>query len=167
MKTIYAVLVGFFAVLASSSIVSGQTTSGKGIWSATISTQGGQERICVTALLPVKQVPITSRTEPNCGVYVFQTTERWLESFAAPRSPEGALVTGFRFNGWIEDGKAKIFVWALVNDKNSGYGSVEEEKLTPQLVESLLVKPGKTVVLGSFRKYGVKPMTMSVSAHFD
>jgi hypothetical protein len=159
MKTILAFVFTTLVVGASSLTAVGQTSS----WSATISSQGNHESLCSAALPSIKPLLMNSRTAPNCGIYVFQTAERWSDSNTAPRAPKGELVTGFRFSGWVENGKAKIFVWALLNREDAQYAKVQDQQLTQQLVDTLVMTPGRTVVIAAFKRYGVKPVEVSVS----
>jgi hypothetical protein len=63
----------------------------------------------------------------------------------------------------VENGKAKIFVWVLLNREDAQYAQVQEQQLTEQLVDTLVMKPGTTVVIHAFKRYGVKPVEVSVS----
>jgi hypothetical protein len=159
MKTIRAFVFTTLVVGASSLTAVAQTSS----WSATISSQANHESLCSAALPSIKPLVMNSRTAPNCGIYVFQTADRWSDSKTTPRSSKGKLVTGFRFSGWVENGKAKIFVWVLLNREDAQYAQVQEQQLTEQLVDTLVMKPGTTVVIHAFKRYGVKPVEVSVS----
>src|SRR5260370_41357400 len=92
----------------------------------------------------LRNQPLVSgaKRAPNCGVYVFQIAERWSDPKVPPRAPKGGLVSEFIFNGWMEHGKAKVIVWALVNDKDATDASTDEKKLTGQLVGTFLIEPG-------------------------
>src|SRR5437763_45892 len=125
MRSILAAVFTMFLVTAFAATTVGQKTSQTSSWSASISSQANHESLCSAALPSVKPLPISSRTGPNCGIYVFQTTDGWSDPKNAPRSPKGELVTGFRFNGWIENGKANMFVWAMLNREDAQYAQIQ------------------------------------------
>ena len=54
-------------------------------------------------------------------------------------------------------------VWALVNDKDATSASTDEKKLTGQLVETYLLEPGKSAVINELRRYGAKPVEISIA----
>jgi len=62
----------------------------------------------------------------------------------------------------MEHGKAKVMVWALVNDKDAKDASTDEKKLTGQLVDTFLIQPGKSAVINRLRQYGAKPVEISI-----
>ena len=88
--------------------------------------------MCSVGLPVSKPSVLGASSGPNCGIYVFEMTERWLDPKVPPCAPNGGLVSGFIFNGWMENGKAKVMVWALVNAKDATFASTDEKKLTGQ-----------------------------------
>lgn len=82
-------------------------------WLLSVAALPGPKPICRTELQPSKPADVGANTSPNCGISVGQITERWVDSKLPPRTPKGELVSGFRFHGWMENGKAKVTVWAL------------------------------------------------------
>lgn len=100
---------------------------------------------------------------PNCGIYVAQLSRRWMDSKQPPRAPSGELVSGFRFAGWMEGRKAKVIVWALLNDKGAEYAATDEKKLQGQLIETYLIEPGEKLRLKDMERYGVKPVDLVIS----
>jgi hypothetical protein len=81
----------------------------------------------------------------------------------APCSPNGELVSGFKFAGWMEGGKAKVIVWALLNNKDAEFATTDEEKLQGQLIDAYLIDPGEKLKLKDMERYGVKPVDLVIS----
>ena len=104
-----------------------------------------------------------ANTAPNCGIYVAQITKRWSDSKVSPRTAKGELVSGFRFNGWMENGKAKGMVWALVNPGTSTHASTDEKELTGELVDTFLIERGATKIINELLQYGTRPIELSVA----
>jgi hypothetical protein len=163
MKMILAFLLTALVVPSMLSSVQNQKGVGPSGWSANVRSELKHEGMC-SAGLPLNKPSIRSvSTAPNCGIYVAQLTERWADPKVTPRAPTGGLVSGFRFSGWMENGKAKVMVWALVNDKDSTSASYDEKKLTGQLVDTFLIEPGSSVVIDELRQYGAKPIELSIT----
>ncbi len=141
---------------------SGQNPGEQSGWSANVFSQAGHEAMASVGLLRNEPSVLGANSAPNCGIYVFQITERWSDPKTPPRAPNGGLVSGFIFNGWMEHGKAKVMVWALVNDKDAKDASTDEKKLTGQLVDTFLIQPGKSAVINRLRQYGAKPVEISI-----
>jgi hypothetical protein len=141
---------------------SGQNRGQQSGWSANVFSQPGHEAMASVGLLRGEPSVLGANSAPNCGIYVFQITERWSDPKTPPRAPNGGLVSGFIFNGWMEHGKAKVMVWALVNDMDARDASTDEKRLTGQLVDSFLIQPGKSVVISKLRQYGAKPVEISI-----
>ena len=163
MKIILAFTLTALVVPATLSSVQNQKTAVQSGWSANVRSQPNHEGMCSTALPHNKPSILSVSTGPNCGIYVAQLTERWADPKVTPRAPTGGLVSGFRFNGWMENGKAKVMVWALVNDKDSTSASYDEKKLTGQLVDAFLIEPGSSVVINKLRQYGANPIELSIA----
>jgi hypothetical protein len=148
------------AVLSSGQSLKGGDQSG---WSANIFSQPGHEAMASVGLLRNQPLVSGAKVAPNCGVYVSQITERWSDPKIPPRRANGGLVSEFIFNGWMEHGKARVIVWALVNDKDATDASTDETKLTGQLVGTFLIEPGKSLVINEMRQYGAKPVEISIA----
>lgn len=84
-------------------------------------------------------------------------------SKVSPRTAKGELVSGFRFNGWMEIPKAKVMVWGFVNNKASTYASYDEKELAEELVDTFLIEPGATRLINELGQYGAKPIELSVA----
>jgi hypothetical protein len=160
MKMILAFLV---TVLLVPALSSGQNPAEQSGWSANVFSQPGHEAMASVGLLRNEPSVLRANSAPNCGIYAFQITERWSDPKTPPRAPNGGLVSEFIFNGWMEHGKAKVMVWALVNDKDATYASTDEKKLTGQLVDTYLIQPGKSAVINELRRYGAKPVEISIA----
>jgi hypothetical protein len=160
MKMILAFLLTVLLVPAVLS--SGQNPGEQSGWSANVFSQPGHAAMASVGLLRNEPSVLGANSAPNCGIYVFQITERWADPKTPPRAPNGGLVSGFILNGWMEHGKAKVLVWALVNDKHAKDASTDEKKLTGQLVDTFLIQPGKSIVINKLRQYGAKPVEISI-----
>jgi hypothetical protein len=163
MKMILAFLLTALVVPGSLSSVQTQKSAKQSGWSANVFSQPGHEAMASVGLLRNQPLLSGAKSAPNCGIYVFQITERWSDSKIPPRAPDGGLVSEFIFNGWMEHGKAKVMVWALVNDKDATDASTDEKKLTGHLVDTLLIEPGKSVVIDELRQYGAKPVEILIA----
>jgi hypothetical protein len=161
MKTILAFL--FTALLVPAVLSSGQKPAEQSGWSANVFSRPGHEAMASVGLPLNQPWVVGAKSAPNCGIYVFQITERWSDPKTPPRAPNGGLVSEFIFNGWMVHGKAKVMVWALVNDKDATSASTDEKKLTGQLVETYLLEPGKSAVINELRRYGAKPVEISIA----
>ena len=163
MKMILAFLLTVLVVPSMLSSVQSQKSAEPSGWSANVRSEPKHEGMCSTGLPLSKPSGLSAGTAPNCGIYVAEIAERWADPKVTPRAPTGGLVSGFRFNGWMENGKAKVMVWALVNDKDSTSASFDEKKLTGQLVDTFLIEPGSSVVINELRQYGAKPIELSIT----
>jgi hypothetical protein len=163
MKMILAFVLTALVVPASLSSVKTQKSAEQSGWSANVFSQPGHEVMASVGLLRTQPLVSAAKSGPNCGVYVFQITERWLDPKIPPRAPNGGLVSEFIFKGWMEHGKAKVIVWALVNDKDATDASTDEKKLTGQPVDTLLIEPGKSVMVNGLLQYGAKPVEVSIA----
>ncbi|MGZ8892713.1 MAG: hypothetical protein ACXW1R_07270 [Halobacteriota archaeon] len=163
MKMILAFLL--MALLVPSILTSAQSQKsvGQSGWSANVRSEPKHEGLCSVGLPLDRPSMLGVTTAPNCGIYVAGLTERWADPKVPPSAQTGGLVSGFRFNGWMENGKAKVMVWALVNDKDSMSASYDEKKLTGQLVDTFLLEPGGSVVVNELRRYGAKPIELSIT----
>ena len=163
MKMILAFLLTVLVVPSMLSTVQNQKSAEQSGWSANVRSEPKHEGMCSTGLPANKPSILSVSTAPNCGIYVAQLTERWADPKVTPRAPTGGLVSGFRFNGWMENGKARVMVWALVNDKDSTSASYDEKRLTGQLVDTFLLEPGSSVVINKLRQYGANPIELSIA----
>jgi hypothetical protein len=163
MKMILAFLLTALLVPASLSSVQTQKRTEQSGWSANIFSQPGHEPMASVGLLRNQPLLSDAKSGPNCGIYVSQITERWLDPKIPPRAPKNGLVSEFIFKGWIEHGKAKVIVWALVNDKGATEASTDETKLTGQLVGTFQIELGKSVMINDLRQYGAKPVEISIA----
>ena len=163
MNMILAFLLTALVVPSILSSVQDQKSAEQSGWSANVRSESNHEGMCSAGLPLNKPSMLSVSTAPNCGIYVAQLTERWADPKVTPRAPTGDLVSGFRFNGWMENGKAKVMVWALVNDKDSTSASYDEKKLTGQLVDTFLIEPGSSVLVNELRRYGAKPIELSIA----
>jgi hypothetical protein len=120
-------------------------------------------RMCYTELSAVKSINLDLNTGPNCGIYVAQISQRWADSKVPPRSPRGELVSGFKFTGWMEGGKAKVAVWALLNPKEATFATTDEKKLSGQLIDTYLIDPGEKLRLRDIESYGTKPIDLVIT----
>lgn len=163
MKMILAFLLTALAVPATLSSSQTQRSIEQSGWWANVLSQPEHEPMASVGLLRSKPSVLGANTGPNCGIYVFQLPDRWFDPKVPPRAPKGELVSGFVFNGWMENGKANVMVWALVNDKDSMYASTDAKKLTGQLVGTFQIERRRSVVINELRQYGTKPIELSIA----
>jgi hypothetical protein len=161
MKMILAFLITL-VVSATLSSVQTQTSLKQSGWSANILSQPGHEAICSVGLPLTKPSVLGDFSTPTCGIYVSQLPGRWSDPKVPPRAPKGELVSGFVFNGWMEEGKAKVMVWALVNAPDATFASTGDKDLTRQLVDIIFIEPGKSIMSNELRQYGAKPIELSI-----
>jgi len=160
------ILTSLVVVLATSSIFSSpkkQEAQRHSGWSVNVLSQIGHEPMASVELLLSEPSRLSANASPNCGIYVAQMTDRWSDPGIPPRSNKGELVSGFRFNGWMEDGKAKVTVWALLNAKGAIQPSLEDKDLTGQLVDTFVIEPGESKVINELGNFGVKPVELSIT----
>ena len=153
------------ALLAPRTLSSAQNplTLEQSAWSARVASVPGHQEMASFCLPLSKPFVLGANSAPNCGIYVAQIAERWTDSRVSPRTARGELVSGFRFNGWMENGKAKVMVWALVNTVSSTHDSIDEKDLTGELVDTFLIEPGATKIINELLQYGTKPIEISVA----
>ena len=163
MKMILAFLLTALAVPATLSSVQTQKSVNQSGWSANVLSQPGHETMCSVGLPLTKPAILGAISTPNCGIYVSQLPGRWSDPKVPPRAPKGELVSGFVFNGWMEEGKAKIMVWALVNAQDATFASTDDKDLTRQLVDTIFIEPGKSMVINELRQYGARPIELSIA----
>jgi hypothetical protein len=129
---------------------------------AVVSPSEGQQ--CSTTLLPpVKPTNLDFNVGPSCGIHVAQISRRWADPRVPPRSPKGELVSGFKFNGWVEDGKAKVAVWILLNPKDATFATTDDKKLKVELINTYLIESGEKLRLNEVESYGVKPIDLVIT----
>jgi len=163
MKMILAFLLTALLGPSFSSSVQNKKNTRQSGWGAHVLSQPKHERICSIGLPLTKPSILDVTAAPNCGIYVADLAERWADPKAPPRAQTGGLVSGFSFSGWMENGKAKVLVWALVNDKNSTSATYDEKELTGQLIDTFVIEPGSSLIINELRQYGAKPIEISIS----
>jgi len=163
MKMILAFLLIALTVSATLSSVPTQKSVKDSGWSANVLSQPGHEAMCSVGLPLTKPSVLGAVNTPNCAIYVSQLPERWSDPKVPPRALKGEFVSGFIFSGWMEDGKAKIVIWALVNAQDATFASTEDKDLTRQLVDTIFIEPGKRMMINELRQYGAKPIELSIA----
>jgi hypothetical protein len=162
MKILFAFLL-IALVVPSIFSVQAQNSVEQSGWSANVLSRPAREEMASVGLPLLKPSGLSARTAPNCGIYVADIAERWADPKVPPRAPTGGLVSGFIFNGWMEHGKARVMVWALVNDKAATSASYDEKKLSELLVGTFLLERGSRIVVNELRQYGARPVEIAIA----
>lgn len=76
-------------------------------------------------------------------------------------APEGRTISGFRFSGWKEGGRAKIGAWALVNPAGVPAIAMDVDH-HEVLLDTWIADVGDDIVVEPMRALGTEPVVLRV-----